>query len=277
MTLFIPDDLSATYPVRFLPRSPAYDSDAAAGIAAVEAAGGTLTGAQKTACNTLILGMKAQGIWTNTPLLYLLVGGTAGAHSVNWRTPGTFNNAWFNSPTHSTSGVAYSGTAHGRTGFVPGSQGVDSASVVAFGYVNSMGSGNRPIIAAQSDPSTCELILMHNASNENYLQSGAYTARSSTHGAVKTTSGLFASQRRSATVIDWYNDGTKTTITTPASGTSSVPLELFTGCYNYGGSPALFANNRVALTGLAKGAWSDAQHLAFATMVSAFQTALSRA
>lgn len=258
-------------------RSIAYDADAAAGIAAVLAAGGTLTDAQKTACNTLIVGMKAQGIWTNTPLLYLLVGGTSGAHAVNWRTPGTFNMTWTNSPTHSASGVAYSGTAHGRTGFIPGSQGVDSASVVLFGYVNSVGSGNRPIIAAQSDPSTCELILMHNSANENYFQSGAYGARAGTQGAVKTTSGLFAAQRRSATQVDWYNDGAKTTTTTASTTSGAVPLELFTGCYNYGGSAALFANNRVALLGGAKGFWSDAQHTAFSSLVTAFQTAFSRA
>lgn len=260
---------------------PAYvgdlDSDVTAAIAAVELAGGTLSAVAKTACNALIVGMKAQGLWTNTPLLYLLVGGTAAAHAVNWRTPGTFNMTWTNSPTHSASGVAYSGTAHGRTGFVPGSQGIDSASVVLFGYVNSVGSGNRPIIASQSDPSTCELLLMHNGANENYFQSGSYSARSNTHGAVKTTSGLFAAQRRSATVIDWYNDGAKTTVTTTSTTSSSVPLELFVGCYNYGGAPALFANNRVALLGLAKGSWSDAQHSGFAALTSAFQTALSRA
>lgn len=274
MTKFIPDNPTATYKLQFLPR---LDAAAATGIAAVEAAGGTLSATAKAACNTLIVGMKAQGIWTNTPLLYLLVGGTSGAHAVNWRTPGTFNMTWTNSPTHSASGVAYSGTAHGRTGFVPGSQSVDSSSVVMFGYVNSMGSGNRPIIAAQSDASTCELILMHNASNENQFASGAYAGRAGTHGAVKTTSGLFAAQRRSTTVIDWYNDGAKTTVTTSSSGTGAVPLALFTGCYNYEGSAALFANNRVALLGFAKGFWSDAQHTAFASLVAAFQTALSRA
>ncbi len=274
MTKFIPDNPKATYKLQFLPR---LDAAAAAGIAAVEAAGGTLSATAKAACNALIVGMKAQGIWTNTPLLYLLVGGTSGAHSVNWRTPGTFNMTWTNSPAHSASGVTYSGTAHGRTGFVPGSQGVDSASVVMFGYVNSIGSGNRPIIAAQSDPTTCELILMHNASNENQFASGSYAGRAGSQGAVKTTNGLFAAQRSSVTRIDWYNDGVKTTLATSNAGSSSVPLELYTGAYNYGGAPALFANNRVALTGLAKGAWSDAQHTAFASLVAAFQAALSRA
>lgn len=114
--LFLPDDASTIYPVRFLPRD-LYDADTVTAIAAVEAAGGTLTTAQKSACDTFIRGLKTESLWSKFAGLYLLVGGTSGAHAVNWKAPGTHNVTWVNSPTHDANGVTGNGsTAYGQTG-----------------------------------------------------------------------------------------------------------------------------------------------------------------
>lgn len=273
--LFLPDDASTIYPVRFLPRD-LYDADTVTAIAAVEAAGGTLTTAQKSACDTFIRGLKSNSIWTNTDLLYLLVGGTAASHAVNWRTPGTFNMTWTNSPTHSSNGVQFGGTAHGRTGYNPNTQSVNPADSGMFAYVNSVGSGNRPLMAAQSDPSTLEMLILHNTANEFHSMQGSYAGRASTHPSF-TGNSCIVGQRNSTTETRRFINGTKTTTSTPACGTASVNLEIFAGCYNYGGSPTLYSNARVSLLGLYRGAWSDAAQTAFSTLAANLQTALGRA
>ena len=204
------------------------------------------------------------------------MGGTAGAHAVNWRTPGTYNMTWYNSPTHSANGVQFGGTAHGRTGYNPATVGVNPADAGLFGYINSIGSGLRAILCAQNDPTTLEMLLAQNGSNELLLQQGTYAGRPVTHPTF-TSNSCIVGQRNSTTEIRRFINGTKTTTATSAGGTSSVNLALYAGCYNYGGSPALYSNARVALMGAYRGAWSDAGQTAFSSLVNALQTALSRA
>ena len=253
-----------------------FDADALAAFTAIEATGASLTGAQKAAANTLIVGMKANSIWTTTDCLYLLLGGTSAAHAVNWRTPGTFNMTWTNSPTHSANGVQFGGTSHGRTGYNPSTQSMDASKCGLFGYINSVGSGNRPMLAAQNNPAPSEFLLIHNVANELIAQIGDVTARAATHPTT-TSNGLYVGQRNSTTEIRRWINGTKTTATTPATSTASVSLQMYAGCYNFGGIPALYSNARVALLGLYRNAWSDAAQTAFNTLVAAYQTALSRA
>lgn len=255
---------------------PSYDADALTAFAAVEATGVTLTTPQKTAANTFIVGLKENSLWTGIDLLYMCIGGTSASHAVNWKTPGTYNITWYNSPTHNANGVQFGGTAHGRTGYNPNTAGVNPANSGLFGYVNSVGSGTRPIIAAQNDPTTLEMLLLHNSINEFHSMQGLYAGRAGTHPSF-TTNNCVVGQRNSTTETRRFINGTKTTTSTGGSGTTPVNLALYIGCYNYGGSPLLYSNARLALIGAYRGAWSDAAQTAFAALVNNLQTALSRA
>lgn len=255
-----------------------YDAAAVAGIAAVEATGASLTVAQKDAANTFIVGMKAQGIWTGTDCLWMILGGTAAAHAVNWRQPGTYNMTWVNSPTHSANGVQYGGTAYGRTGYNPNTVGVDATNAGMLCYVNAVGSGFRPLLAAQSDISTREMVmaLLTEPGNELIYAQGLYSARTATFPSSASNATLVG-QRNASTDHRRFISGTKTAETTGAAGATSVALEIYAGCYNTDVGPVLYSNHRAALLGIYRGAWSDAQQTAFASLVTAYQTALSRA
>ena len=94
-----------------------FDSDALTAFAAVESAGGSLTGVQKAAVNTAVLALKAASLWTPLVAWYPIVGGSAAAHSINFKNPGTYNITWVNSPTHDSGGVLSNGTtSYGDTG-----------------------------------------------------------------------------------------------------------------------------------------------------------------
>jgi hypothetical protein len=78
-----------------------FDADAQAFFDRVTVAGGTLTTTEKTAVNTLVIGMKADGIWTKMKAIYPMVGGgqanPAAACAQNLKSSsftGTFTAGW---------------------------------------------------------------------------------------------------------------------------------------------------------------------------------------
>jgi hypothetical protein len=74
-------------------------------IAAVLAAGGTLSGAQQTAIGTFYNSLDTAGIYSKLHAMYPFLGGTAASNAINFNNPSgsfnlTFNGTW----THSASG-----------------------------------------------------------------------------------------------------------------------------------------------------------------------------
>ena len=83
------------------------DADAQAFLNAAEITNVT----QANAVNTLVIGMKAQGLWTKMKAIYPMVGGTASTHKFNLKNPLDTNAAFR---------LAFSGTwVHSNTGALP--------------------------------------------------------------------------------------------------------------------------------------------------------------
>lgn len=82
-------------------------------------------GAQQNAAFFLVGALKAYSLWGKMVGLYGLAGGTAAAHSVNWKSPGTYDiqnvaNATWTGMTHNSNGITGNGsTQYGDTGIVP--------------------------------------------------------------------------------------------------------------------------------------------------------------
>ena len=74
-------------PFAFVKTAGIYDPDAQAFFNAVEGAGGTLTLTEKSAVNTLVEDLKAEGAWTNMKALYPLVGGSQASVKFNLKDP----------------------------------------------------------------------------------------------------------------------------------------------------------------------------------------------
>ena len=98
------------------------DADAQAFITAAAITDPT----QQTAINNLVVGMKADGIWTKMKAIYPFVGGTASTHKWNLKDPRdldaafrlVFNGGW----THSSNGATPNGTnGYADTKLVPSS------------------------------------------------------------------------------------------------------------------------------------------------------------
>jgi len=94
-----------------------YDSDAQAFFDRVTTASGSLSTTEQDAVNTLVVQMKADGIWTKMKAIYPMVGASAAACAQNLKSSsftGTFSSGW----TFASTGVTPNGTsAYMDTGF----------------------------------------------------------------------------------------------------------------------------------------------------------------
>ena len=99
------------FPFSFMQaQGPTYDVDAAAFFARVTAAGGSLTLTEKSAVNTLVIQMKADGTWTPMKAIYPMVGASAAACAQNLKSSsftGTFSSGW----TFASTGAKANGTS----------------------------------------------------------------------------------------------------------------------------------------------------------------------
>jgi hypothetical protein len=99
-----------------------YDPDAQAVISAIQATGITLSTNQKEACNNRILDFKLYEIWEELIAYYGFLGGTAGSHAINWKSPGAYDITWHGTISHSVQGVQSGGgygdsSGYGDTGY----------------------------------------------------------------------------------------------------------------------------------------------------------------
>lgn len=87
-----------------------FDPDALAFFARVTTAGGSLSATEQTAIETLVVQMKADGIWSKMKAVYPMVGASAAACAQNLKSSsftGTFTSGW----TFSSSGIVSNGTS----------------------------------------------------------------------------------------------------------------------------------------------------------------------
>lgn len=93
-----------------MPKTPPVDADAQAFLTAAAITDPTISGA----INTLVVQMKADGIWSKMKAIYPMVGGSASAHKFNLKDPRDLDAAFrlvFNGGiTHDSNGISFNGT-----------------------------------------------------------------------------------------------------------------------------------------------------------------------
>lgn len=113
-------------------QTPDFDSDAQAFIDAA----GLTDETQKTAINDLVVGLKADSLWSKLHAVYPFIGGTADTHKYNLKDPrdldAAYRIAWSGSVTHDSNGITGDGSSgYGNTFYT------DTANNISIGsYVN---------------------------------------------------------------------------------------------------------------------------------------------
>ena len=245
-------------------QGPIYDVDAAAFFARVTAAGGSLTLTEKSAVNTLVIQMKADGTWTPMKAIYPMVGASAAACAQNLKSSsftGTFSSGW----TFASTGVTPNGTSAFMNSGLNASSNLSVTSLSFGGYTSSTPDASGYMGAAPPN------YLMHSFKSYNFTEYWRTIASSilvagGTVGMVQcnqlsVTSKIYTNSTIGAT-------GVATMVTLPN-------LNMYISAINNGGSAAFFDNHLISYYYYADGL-TDTQASNHYTAVQAFQTTLSR-
>lgn len=244
-----------------------FDIDAKAFFARVTAAGGSLSGIEETAINTLVKQMKLDGIWTKMKAIYPMVGASAAACAQNLKSSsftGTFTSGW----TFASSGVTPNGT----------SAYMDTN--LNYNSVIGLNSTHYSFYSRSNTTKSAFDMGCYAGGQENWMTTN-YGLRSYYH---PNTSGVSLPYENT---IGYYL-GTFTinsikffkNASLIASKTSttynSTNLNVFLGAVNQGsGTPLFFADRQCAFASIGDGL-TDTEASDFYTAVQAFNTTLSR-
>jgi hypothetical protein len=230
---------------------------------------------EATAINNLVIGMKADGLWTKMKAVYPFCGGTAAQHKFNLKDPRDLDAAFrlvFNG-----------GNTHSNTGWLPnGTNGFGDTKVNAFNnlslnsmhlsvYSRTNTSGDKRDIGAQAITEGSAIIL--NLGGLTYYKINS-TIGSYLTVANSDTRGLFVSNRTASNVLNGWKNGTKVGTGTNAS-TSLLNAPIYVGAIWENSSASYFANREYAFASIGDGL-SDTEVANFYTAVQNFNTALNR-
>ena len=230
---------------------------------------------EANAINNLVIGMKADGIWTKMKAVYPFVGGTSSTHKFNLKDPRdldaayrlVFNGGW----THSSTGATPNGTnGYADTFLTPStSLSLNSAHLSYYSRTN---------IAS----SQCEMGALSVGSQGIYLLYNyagvGYSAFNSVEGirtsAANPTTGLLIGSRVSSTQEKYYtNNVSQTRVQNSSSLTSN---KIFLGTYNFNGfAAALWSTKQCAFASIGDGL-TDTEAANLYTRVQNLNTALAR-
>jgi hypothetical protein len=248
------------------------DPDAQAFITAA----GITNPTQQGAINNLVIGLKADNLWTKFKAIYPIVGGSAASHKFNLKDPRdldaafrlNFTNGW----THSANGMTPNGTsAYANTFLIPSSQlSLNSTHIASYLRTNLQFAG--PIISTEDASSYNNGLYIW-----PWQSSNQYSVRINDNGSSGVAAapadirGLHIATRTAVNVKKYRLNNTELFNSTESSiglNTSSIYLSASRNNANYNGNQIAFSSIGDGLT--------DTEAANFYTAVQAYQTTLSR-
>lgn len=248
----------------------AFDADAQAFFNRVTTAGGTLSATEQIAVNTLVLQMKADGIWTKMKAIYPMVGASAAACAQNLKSSsftGTFTSGW----TFASTGVTGNGTsAYMDTTLIPSVElSLNSTHLSFYSRTNSPSNGMADI-GSRGSNSNWTLIEVYSNTFYNLINQNT----TSSNNSMTTTLGHFVGSRTASNAIEGYRNGTSFGTHTTISGSLS-DRSITIAVMNNSPSPQFYSSREYAFASIGDGL-TNTEASDFYTAVQAFQTTLSR-
>ena len=250
-------------------KNPSVDVDAQAFFDRVTAAGGTLSATEQTAVNTLVVSMKAVGIWTAMKAIYPMVGASAAACAQNLKSSsftGTFNGGW----TFASTGVTPNGTsAYMNTQLTPSASLQLNSTHLSF-YSRTDSPSLSIADFGSFGNSNYTLIELFGNNFYNLLNQGGTISA----GSMTTSLGHFIGSRTTSTALKSYRNGTNFGTYNLGSGQLSNAI-ITLAAFNNAGTIQFYSNRQYAFATIGDGL-TDSEASDFYTAVQAFQTTLSR-
>lgn len=241
---------------------------------------GITDASQRSAFNTFVKGMKANGLWSKAAAIYPFMGGTASSHKWNAKDvrdlDAAFRLSFVNSATHNSNGVTFNGTTQYASTFLNAST-VQTSNNNAFAIYNRTNNAQQITdIGARSSASVISATYAKIADGKAYAYNQDIAAEFSQTNS--DASGFYINTRTSSTSLKIFRNGSQLGSTVTTANTQSLPNASYsigalnwsnTGIFNYSNRNYCFAI--IFNTGL-----SDSEASTLSTLVNNLQTALGR-
>ena len=256
-----------------IPAGGSFDADAQAFITAANITSST----QRTAINTLVVNLKADGLWAKFDVIYPFVGGSAASHKFNLVNPAdtdaAFRAVFVGTWAHSAQGVSNVGeTSHIDTKYKHSTSLASKTSMHLSFYSRTNSSGGYDIDVK----STGKMRTTLTARSPGDAAYGFHGAN--INGTNTNSQGLYTLTRQSATALKLYKNTTQldVTQTDDISASTLNDQNIWLGTDNDGGTVGgNYAERQYAWFSAGDGL-SDADVTSLQSRVQAFQTALTR-
>jgi hypothetical protein len=249
----------------------AFDADAQAFFNRVTTAGGTLTTTEQNAVNTLVIQMKADGIWTKMKAIYPMVGASAAACAQNLKSAsftGTFSSGW----TFANTGVTPNGTSAFMNSGLNTSSNLPSTNnhISFYSRTSSIIATTVEMGVFSNLPTN---IFLHLRAAINYVSGGITAILNFT--TTTTALGFWLGSKLSNTSRKTYYNGSLQGTNTTLDSNALPNLNVFISARNDNGVAGVFSDKQCAFATIGDGL-TDAEAANFYTAVQAFQTSLNR-
>jgi hypothetical protein len=245
------------------------DPDAAAFFSRVTTAGGTLTPTEQTAVNTLVVQMKAAGIWNAMKAVYPMVGASAAACAQNLKSSsftGTFTSGW----TFASTGATPNGTSAYMDTFFNSSINGNLSDGFLGTYLRTNSVGTPSCDFGNYNGSDSAITIYARFNNTQLTR---WNDINDTPLSTTDSRGFRFVSRTSSTV---KKIGINSSIT--AVNTNSVALinsKIYLSCLSTNNSPSQYSNRECAFACIGDGL-TDTQVVNFYNAIQTFNTTLSR-
>ena len=252
------------------------DADAQAFITAAAITDAT----QQSAIDTLVKGLKTDGIWTKMKAIYPFVGGTASTHKWNLKDPRdldaafrlVFNGGW----THSSTGATPNGTnGYADTFLAPSSVlSLNNTHLSIYSRTNN----SNDIVDIGSEQLLGNRMVLHikwSDTNGYYDMYNQSTNRITYTMGSNASTGLFVNNRTSNVLHNIWRNGTKLATSTNVSIGSLPPAKIFLSALGSTGPTLYYSNRNLAFSTIGDGLL-DAEASNLYSRVQQFQVSLSR-
>jgi hypothetical protein len=248
----------------------AFDADAQAFFDRVTTAGGTLSVTEQNAVNTLVIALKADGIWTKIKAIYPMVGASAAACSRNLKSDnfnGTFSSGW----TFASTGAKPNGTsAFMDTNLPNNTMSQNSLTISTYLRTNFTQATSICDIACWNSGFGSS-IYPRGINNNVLINNNSTTQINLGIGSNLNSTGFYVNKRTSSTEVVFQKNSTQNTVANNSNNLITANYIVSrTGNFNGEYSP-----RETALVGIGDGL-TDTEAINFYTHVQAFQTTLSR-
>jgi hypothetical protein len=225
---------------------------------------------EATAVNNLVIGMKADGLWTKMKAVYPFVGGSSTSNSYNLVNTAQYQLSFSGGATHNSNGYTGGVNGYANTGLNPNTafSTNNSGHLSLYSRTNNSGGFGDFGILNASALTTLNASFSGTASTLIHGGTGVSTANAN-------STGFYVGTRTSASVLKLFKNNTQLGSTYTGANGARGDLNIFLGALNVTGTAQYYTQRNYAFASIGDGLTdTDASNLN--TRVTTFQTALNR-